>query len=87
VKNGPKKALDLYQDATSDLWKADSDIEVVRRELMEVGRHGDAVADQIQKMKVGLGVACWPKPSLHPDFLEEVGGAFELEPCAFCNRW
>ena len=63
-------------------------MEVVTRELEEVKRHRDAVADQIQNMKLGGGVACWPKPTLHPDVPEDgFGGLFELEPCSFCNRW
>jgi hypothetical protein len=33
------------------------------------------------------GMACWQKPCLHPDLPEEIGGAFELEPCSFYNRW
>jgi hypothetical protein len=60
---------------------------VVQRELKEVQRHKDAVADQIRMMKREGGVACCPKPSLHPDVPEEGGVAFELEPCSFCYRW
>jgi hypothetical protein len=30
------------------MWKSDADIKVVRRELNEVRRHKDAVADQIR---------------------------------------
>ena len=55
--------------------------------MKEVSRHKDVVADQIQYMKEGVGVACWPKPSLHPKMPKEVEGLFELEACSFCNRW
>jgi hypothetical protein len=54
------------------MWKSDADIEVVRRELNEVRRHKDAVTDQIRMMEEGRGVACWPKPCLHPDSPKEV---------------
>jgi exonuclease VII small subunit len=46
-EKGAQKALDLYQDTTSDLQKVDFDIEVVRRELMEVQSHRDTVANHI----------------------------------------
>jgi hypothetical protein len=82
-----KKAMDLFEDAGLEMWKSEADVQVVRRELKEVQRHKDAVADQIRMMKQGGGVVCCPKPSLHPDVPEEGGFAFELEPCSFCNRW
>jgi hypothetical protein len=73
-----QKARDLYQDAGLDLWKAESDIQVVNREMIEVRRHMEAVEDQIRMIKDGGGVVLWPKPCLHPDLLEEVGGAIDL---------
>jgi hypothetical protein len=60
---------------------------VVRLELKEVRRHKDTMADQIQMMQQGRGVACYSKPCLHPNLLEEIGGAFKLEPCFFLNQW
>jgi hypothetical protein len=45
------------------------------------------VANEIEKMKVGTGVHCCPKPCLHPHKVEEAAGPFVLEPCAFYNRW
>jgi hypothetical protein len=82
-----RKAQDQYKDARTDLWKSEADIEVVRRELQEVRRHIDAVFDQIQKMKHGRRVLCYPKPCWHPDQPEEIQGSFQLKPCSFCNRW
>jgi hypothetical protein len=82
-----KKTKDLYEEASSDMMNYEVDIGIVRRELKEVRRHKDAVADEIGKMRNGLGVACWPKPCLHPDRLEDEGGSLELQPCSFCNRW
>jgi hypothetical protein len=81
------KAIDLYEDAELDMWKSETDAQVVCQELQEVERHSTAVAEQIRLMKQGGGVACRPKPCLHPDMPEEGGFAFELEPCSFCNRW
>ena len=62
-----KKAEDLYKEASSDMIMYEVDIGVVRWELKEVRRHKDAVADEIGKMRNGLGVACWLKPCFHPD--------------------
>lgn len=82
-----KKAEDLYEEASLDMLNYEVDIGIVQRELKEVRRHKDAVADEIGKMRSGLGVACWPKPCLHPDRLEDEGGLLELQPCSFCNKW
>ena len=82
-----KKARELYTDAGLDMWKFETDITVVKRELEEVRRYKDAVADQIQMMQQGRGVGCWPKPCLHPHLPDEAGIVFELEACSFCNRW
>jgi hypothetical protein len=46
-----KKAKDLYQDAATDLWHSEGNIEEVKRECIEVQRHRDAVSEQIQMMK------------------------------------
>jgi hypothetical protein len=81
-----QKARDLYQDVGLEMWKADSDIQVVNREMIEVRRHMEAVEDQIRMMKDDRGAILWPKPCLHPDLLEEVGHAIELDPCSFCDR-
>jgi hypothetical protein len=62
-----KKTKDLYEEASSDMMNYEVDIGIVRRELKEVRRHKDVVADEIEKMRNGLGVASWPKPCLHPD--------------------
>jgi hypothetical protein len=82
-----QKVRDLYQDVGLEIWKADSDIQLVNREMIEVRRHMQAVEDHIQMMKDGGGVVLWPKPCLYLDLPEEVGGAIELDPCSFCNRW
>jgi hypothetical protein len=82
-----KKAKDMYQDATTDLWHSEGNIEVVKRECIEVRRHRDVVSEQIQMMKQGVGFYCWPKPSLHPHLPEEEGDAFDLQPCLFYNTW
>ena len=47
----------------------------------------DAISGHIVKMKSGRGISCWPKPNIHPQFQEDEGGSFHLEPCSFCNRW
>jgi hypothetical protein len=82
-----KKAKDLLEDAGLEMWKADADIGVVRRELLELQRHRDVVAHQILNLKRGGGIVCCPKLTIHLDLPEEVLGSFDLEPCSFCNRW
>ena len=52
-----KKIEDLYEEANLDMRNYEVDIGVVCRELKEVRRHTDAVADEIGKMRNGLGVA------------------------------
>ena len=85
-----KKAIrtkEIYTEANLDLWKFDTDILVVKRVLEEVQQYQDAMVEQIQMMQQGERVACWPKPSLHPEVPDEFVGAFELEACLFCNQW
>jgi chromosome segregation ATPase len=53
-----KKAKDLYQDTATDLWSSEGNIEVVKREYIEIRCHRDAIYEQIQMMKQGAGFSC-----------------------------
>jgi hypothetical protein len=87
AKRKAKKAQALYDDVCLDLTMSESDMQAVCQEILEFKRHKEAVADEIEKLKVGAGVHCCPKPCLHPHEVEGFAGPFMLEPCAVCNRW
>jgi hypothetical protein len=82
-----KKAEDLYENAGNNMCESEGDIEDLRREVNDIRRYRDALADQILKMKNGRGVVCYPQPALHPNQPEDGHTLFELKPCSLCSRW
>jgi hypothetical protein len=82
-----KKAEALYENAGNNMSESEGDIEDLRREVNDIRRHRDALADQILKMKNGRGIVCYPQPALHPIQPEDGHTLFELKPCSFCSRW
>jgi hypothetical protein len=82
-----KKAEDLYENAGNNMCKSEGGIEDLRREVSDIRRHRDTLADQILKMKNGRGVVCYPQLALYPNQPEDGHTLFELKPCSFCSRW
>lgn len=69
--------------------RAESDLEILKREIVEIERHAAVVADQRVEMEKGGGLSLWPKPALHPameDDLHLSTTTLQLHPCVFCNR-
>ena len=75
----------MYQNAELDLWKSNSDLKVLEREITEMKRHRAAIEEQIGSMKTGAGVSLWPRPVVHAQGSGD-DTLLELQPCSFCNR-
>lgn len=82
------KGADIYQDIEEEQMRAESDLEILRREVVQMQRHSAAVEDQRLEMETGGGLSLWPKPALHPpmvDLLHQSTPTLQLHPCVFCN--
>lgn len=77
---------EMYHNAEIDLWKSNSDLKVLEREISEMMRHRVAIEEQIESMKAGAGVSLQPRPILHTHVPEDITH-LELHPCSFCNRF
>jgi len=60
------KGEDLFQDFEIEQFKAESDLQVLRRKIFEMKRHSAIVEEQYVEMKKGSGLSLRPKPALHP---------------------
>jgi len=83
------KGVDIYQDIEEEKMRIESDLEILRREIVEMRRHAATMEDQRLEMVKGGGVSLWPKPALHlamGDDLHLSTTALQLHPCVFCNR-
>ena len=83
------KGEDSYQDVEEEAMRAESDLRILRREIVDMNRYNTAVLEQCAEMDKGGGLSLWPKPALHPAMREDapqVIGSLQLHPCVFCNR-
>lgn len=83
------KGEDFYQDIEEEQMKAESDLAILRREIVDMKRHTAAVNDQCVQMEKGGGLSLWPKPALHPPMTNDAQvnpPTLQLHPCVFCNR-
>ena len=77
---------DMYHNAEIDLWRSNSSLKVLEREIAEMIRHKVAIEEQLDLMKVGAGVSLKPRPISHSDVPNDITN-LELHPCSFCNKF
>lgn len=83
------KGENIYQDMEEEQMRAELDLQILQRQIVEIKRHTAAVEEQCIQMKNGGGFSLWPKPVLHPSTVNDGyvnHSTLELHPCVFCNR-
>ncbi len=78
----------MFQDTKLELWKIESNVIEVEREMGEVEMQKDAIHVQFKEMERGGGLSFWPKPFLHPTMPidSDVHIIILVFPCLFCKR-
>jgi len=83
------KGVDLYQDIEDKQMRAELDLEILRRKIIDMKRHSAIVEKQFIEMEKEGGLSLWPKLALHPPMANDVHGnplTSLLYPCVSCNR-
>ena len=66
------KGEDFYQDIEEEQMRVESDLQILRREIVDIKRHIASVEEQCVLMQNGGGLSLWPKPALHPPMESDV---------------
>lgn len=74
---------DYFQDGELELWKVESNIATIKKEMCEVENKKETVHTQFQEMEKGGGISLWPKPFLHPKCISII---FKSQ-CSHFGHW